>query len=90
MEEKRLKLKTHFNILYIFIFLFGCSAPKKQPLALHNYPIINDECPSLIERSIDNEEELRAKAKLANMRYVDYLHYLTNVPRENTKVLGAK
>ena len=54
------------------------------------YPIINDECPSLIERSIDNEEELRVKAKLANMRYVDYLHYLTNVPRENTKVLGAK
>lgn len=79
-----------FNLLYIFVILFGCSAPKKQPLALHNYPIINDECPSLIDLSIDNEAELRAKAKLANMRYVDYLHTLANQPKQNDKTLGVK
>lgn len=80
----------HFNLLYIFLFLFGCSAPQKKPLSLHNYPMINNECPSLIDRSIDNEEELRAKAKLANMRYVDYLHTLANQPKQNDKTLGAK
>lgn len=80
----------HFNILYIFVILFGCSAPKKQPLSLHNYPMINDECPSLIDRSIDNEKELRMKARLANMRYVDYLHTLANQPKQNDKTLGAK
>lgn len=35
----------------------------------------------MIQISIDNEEELRAKAKLANMRYVDYLHKITNSKR---------
>jgi len=71
----------NFNLLYIFLFLFGCSAPQKKPLSLHNYPMLNDECPSLIERSIDNEKELRVKAKLSNMRYVDYLHKITNSKR---------
>lgn len=79
----------HFNLFYIFLLLFGCSAPQK-PLSLHDYPIINDECPSLIERSIDNEQELRAKAKLSNMRYVDYLHILANQPKQSDKTLGAK
>jgi len=52
--------------------------------------MLNDECPSLIERSIDNEEELRTKARLSNMRYVDYLHTLANQPKQNDKTLGAK
>ena len=82
-------MKMHFNILYIFVILFGCSAPQK-PLSLHNYPMLNDECPSLIDRSIDNEKELRMKARLANMRYVDYLHTLANQPKQNDKTLGAK
>ena len=79
----------HFNLLYIFLFLFGCSAPQK-PLSLHNYPMLNDECPSLIDRSIDNEQELRMKARLANMRYVDYLHTLSNQSKQNDKTFGAK
>ena len=80
----------HLNILYIFVFLFGCSTPQKKPLSLHNYPMLNDECPSLIDRSIDNEEGLRTKARLTNMRYVDYLHTLANQPKQNDKTLGAK
>mgnify|MGYP000715687543 CR=1 FL=1 len=79
----------HFNLLYIFVLLFGCSAPQK-PLSLHNYPMLNDECPSLVDRSIDNEQELRAKAKLANMSYVNYLHYLSNQPKRDYKTFGAK
>jgi len=79
----------HFNLLYIFVILFGCSAPQK-PLSLHNYPMLNDECPSLVDRSIDNEQELRAKAKLANMSYVNYLHYLSNQPKRDYKTFGAK
>jgi len=79
----------NFNLLYIFVFLFGCSAPQK-PLSLHNYPMLNDECPSLVDRSIDNEQELRAKAKLANMSYVNYLHYLSNQPKRDYKTFGAK
>ena len=80
----------NFKILYIFLLFFGCSAPEKKPLARHNYPIINDECPSLVDRSIDNEQELRAKAKLANMSYVNYLHYLSNQPKRDYKTFGAK
>lgn len=79
----------HFNLLYIFVLLFGCSAPQK-PLSLHNYPMLNDECPSLVDRSIDNEQELRAKAKLANMSYVNYLHFLSNQPKRDYKTFGAK
>ena len=80
----------HLNILYIFVFLFGCSTPQKKPLSLHNYPMLNDECPSLIDRSIDNVEGLRTKARLTNMRYVDYLHTLANQPKQNDKTLGVK
>lgn len=79
----------HFNLLYIFVLLFGCSTPQKKSLSLHNYPIL-DDCPSLIDHSIDNEDHLRAKAELANMRYVDYLHYLANSRQQDLKVLGAK
>ena len=71
----------HFNLFYIFVLLFGCSTPKKKPLSLHNYPMLNNECPSLIESLIDNEKELRVKAELSNMRFVDYLHKTTNLKR---------
>lgn len=72
------------------MFLFGCSSSIKKPLTLHNYPMLNNECPSLIERSIDDEKELRQKAELANMRYVDYLHFLANQPKDNYRTLGVK
>ena len=41
------------------------------------------DCPE--EFSIDNERVLRLKAKSANMKYVDYLHYI-NKKKQNEKI----
>ena len=65
-----------YFILLSFI-LVGCGTTEVARPHLHNFPYLG-ECPSVEERSIDNEEELKAKAKALNMRYVDYLHRLSN------------
>ena len=65
-----------YFILLSFI-LVGCGTTEVARPHLHNFPYLG-ECPSVEERSIDNEEELKAKAKALNMRYVDYLHLLSN------------
>ena len=66
------------KILLIICFLFASGGTQRvDPPHLHNYPYLED-CPSLEARSIDNEELLKAKAKALNMRYVDYLHALSN------------
>jgi hypothetical protein len=66
------------KILLLICFLFtSCGTQKVALPHLHNYPYL-DGCPSLEARSIDNEELLKAKAKALNMRYVDYLHALSN------------
>lgn len=48
------------------------------------------ECPQSL--SLDNENILKAKAKSINMRYVDYLHFLSNKmkPESVDLTLGAK
>ena len=63
-------------ILWTCIYLMGCSNKSStKNLTLHNYPYFDDmDCPK--EFSIDNEDELKASAKMLNMRYVDYLHYI--------------
>ena len=63
--------------IYLSLFLVGCGGDKLTQPHLHNYPFLGD-CPSVKEKAIDNEEELKAKAKALNMRYVDYLHLLSN------------
>ena len=55
----------------------GCGTKEVARPHLHNFPHLED-CPSLEERHIENEAELKAQAKALNMRYVDYLHFLTN------------
>ena len=63
--------------IYLSLFLVGCGGSKVEQSHLHNYPFL-DNCPSMKEKAIDNEETLKAQAKALNMRYVDYLHFLTN------------
>ena len=69
-------------ILLITLILGGCVSntppPVNSPIPLQNY----------------DEEVLKAKAKALNMRYVDYLHALTNnkIPElrnQNPKYNGA-
>tara|TARA_B100001094_G_C17928266_1_gene669432 strand:- start:542 stop:760 length:219 start_codon:yes stop_codon:yes gene_type:complete len=57
--------------------LGACSTKKITQPHLHNYPYM-DDCPSIESRSIDNKEKLKAQAKALGMRYVDYLHFLSN------------
>ncbi len=55
----------------------GCATQEKSVDTLHNYPMIDlKNCPVPL-RDLD-EEVLKARAKKLNMRYVDYLHALTN------------
>ena len=63
--------------ILLSLFLVGCGSNKTAQPHLHNYPFLGD-CPSVKEKSIDNEEQLKAEAKALNMRYVDYLHFLSN------------
>ena len=62
--------------ILLFFFLSGCATTEVARPHLHNFPYL-DDCPSLEEKAIDNEELLKAQAKVLNMRYVDYLHLLT-------------
>ena len=79
----------------VIILLSGCMSSKKSGETLHNYPIIDPEkCPIPLDRY--DEEFLKSRAKLLNMRYVDYLHALTNGKIEQlrkakaNKNLGAR
>lgn len=63
-------------ILLSFI-LVGCGTTEVARPHLHNFPYLG-ECPSLEDKHIDDEEKLKAEAKALNMRYVDYLHLLSN------------
>jgi len=67
-----------YFILLSFI-LVGCGTKEVARPHLHNFPYLGD-CPSLEERHIDDENKLKAEAKALNMRYVDYLHLLSNPP----------
>ena len=81
----------NFNILYIFLLFFGGCKSNKERQTLHNYPYFEDmECPQSF--SLDNENMLKAKAKALNMRYVDYLHFLSNKmkPESVDLTLGTK
>ncbi len=77
-----LKMNKIFCIAIVFIT--GCGTKEVARPHLHNFPYLED-CPSLEERHIENEAELKAQAKALNMRYVDYLHFLSNkVKKENS------
>tara|TARA_R100000808_G_C2151395_1_gene160437 strand:+ start:3520 stop:3780 length:261 start_codon:yes stop_codon:yes gene_type:complete len=59
------------------LLLSSCASPNKSADTLHNYPVIDpSKCPVPLERY--DEEFLRARARSLNIRYVDYLHALTN------------
>mgnify|MGYP006892407061 CR=1 FL=1 len=77
--------------ILLSLFLVGCGSNKTAQPHLHNYPFLGD-CPSVKEKSIDNEEQLKAEAKALNMRYVDYLHFLSNdmKPESVNVTLGIK
>jgi hypothetical protein len=63
--------------IFLPVFLVGCRTTEIARPHLHNFPYL-EECPSVEARSIDNKEILKAQAKALNMRYVDYLHFLSN------------
>ena len=65
-----------YFILLSLVFV-GCKTNKVAQPHLHNYPYM-DDCPSVESTSIDNKEKLKAEARALNMRYVDYLHLLSN------------
>ena len=65
-----------YFILLSFI-LVGCGTTEVARPHLHNFPYLG-ECPSVEDKHIDDEEKLKAEAKALNMRYVDYLHLLSN------------
>ena len=81
-----------YFILLSFI-LVGCGTTEVARPHLHNFPYL-DDCPSLEEKHIDEEERLKAEAKALNMRYVDYLHALANgkvqlpAPQPSNKNIG--
>jgi hypothetical protein len=77
-----------YFIYYYIFFLLGCGTTEVARPHLHNFPYLG-ECPSLEERSIENEDFLKAQAKALNIRYVDYLHYLTNRARKEDEILGV-
>lgn len=61
--------------ILLSLFLVGCGTTEVARPHLHNFPYL-DDCPSIEERAIDNREQLKAQAKILNMRYVDYLHMI--------------
>ena len=79
-----------YFILLSFI-LVGCGTTEVARPHLHNYPFL-DDCPSVEVLSIDKEDKLKAEANALNMRYVDYLHFLSNNKKQSSTniTLGAK
>jgi hypothetical protein len=75
--------------ILLSFFLSGCGTTEVVRPHLHNYPYL-DQCPSVESRSIDDKETLKARAKSLNMRYVDYLHTLTNNKSESSNQVGLK
>jgi hypothetical protein len=71
-----------YFILLSFIVV-GCGTTEVAQLHLHNYPYM-DDCPSVESRSLDNKEKLKAEARALNMRYVDYLHFLSNNKKQGS------
>ncbi len=78
-----------YFILLSLVFV-GCKTNKVTQPHLHNFPPM-DDCPSVEARAIDSKDKLKAEAKALNMRYVDYLHILSNhkirvqAPIDNTQ-----
>ena len=69
------------EVILLVIIVTSCAHEKNriEKVHLHNFPHL-DDCPSVEARSIDDKDNLKAKAKALNMRYVDYLHMLSNSP----------
>ena len=78
------------EVVLLVIIVSSCHHERERvrQAHLHNYPFL-DDCPSMEERAIDSEKKLKAEAQALNMRYVDYLHYLTNRSRQNGNTLGS-
>jgi len=77
----------YFSFL-LFVFV-GCGTTEVARPHLHNFPYL-DDCPSIEARSIDEESELKAQAKALNMRYVDYLHFLSAKQVKSGDQVGLK
>jgi hypothetical protein len=75
--------------ILLFFSLSGCGTTEVARPHLHNFPFL-DNCPSIKARSIDNEAELKAQAKALNMRYVDYLHFLSEKQTKSGNQVGLK
>lgn len=73
------------EVVLLVIIVTSCAHEKKrvEKSHLHNYPFLED-CPSVEEGHIRNEEVLRSQAKALGMRYVDYLHFLSNDMKEDS------
>lgn len=69
--------------ILLSLFLVGCGTTEVARPHLHNFPHM-DECPSVEALSIDKEDKLKAEAKALNMRYVDYLHFLSNNKKQGS------
>ena len=71
--------KFLFEVVLLALIVCSCNHERQRVARphLHNFPYL-DDCPSLEEKAIDNEEKLKAEAKKLNMRYVDYLHLINN------------
>lgn len=78
------------EVVLLAIIVSSCHHERERvrQAHLHNYPFL-DDCPSMEERAIDNEKKLKAEAQVLNMRYVDYLHYLTNRSIQKEDTLGS-
>ena len=76
------------EVALLVIIVTSCAHEKNrvEKAHLHNFPYL-DDCPSIEARSIDNEAELKAQAKALNMRYVDYLHFLSEKQTKSNKSL---
>ena len=74
-----------FEGVLLAIIVSSCHQERERlgQTHLHNFPHL-DDCPSVEARSIDDKEKLKAEARALNMRYVDYLHLLSN-----SKVRGS-
>tara|TARA_X000001036_G_scaffold295045_1_gene274221 strand:- start:1130 stop:1408 length:279 start_codon:yes stop_codon:yes gene_type:complete len=77
--------KFLFEAVLLAIIVSSCHYERERmnQVHLHNFPHL-DDCPSVEARSIDDKEKLKTEAKALNMRYVDYLHMLSN-SKENPK-----
>jgi hypothetical protein len=69
--------------IFLSLFLVGCGTTEVAQPHLHNFPFL-DDCPSVEARSVDDKEKLKAEANALNMRYVDYLHSLSNNKKQGS------